>query len=71
MPTIQKQQEVVMETPIRPDTALTEKKVSVPFTVVGHYGPGEDIASLVAYLASPEASYVTGASLTIDGGFTA
>jgi hypothetical protein len=29
------------------------------------------LASLVAYLASPEAAYVTGASLSIDGGFTA
>ena len=35
------------------------------------YGTGDEIASLVAYLASPEASYVTGASLSIDGGFTA
>jgi NAD(P)-dependent dehydrogenase (short-subunit alcohol dehydrogenase family) len=26
---------------------------------------------MVAYLASPEAAYVTGASLTIDGGFDA
>lgn len=31
--------------------------------------PGE-IAGLVAYLAGDEAGYVTGASLTIDGGFT-
>jgi len=35
------------------------------------YGTGDEIASLVAYLASPEAAYVTGASLSIDGGFTA
>lgn len=35
------------------------------------YGAGDEIASLVAYLASLEASYVTGASLAIDGGFTA
>jgi 3-oxoacyl-[acyl-carrier protein] reductase len=35
------------------------------------YGTGDEIASLVAYLASPEAGYVTGASLSIDGGFTA
>ena len=35
------------------------------------YGSGEEIAAMVAYLVGPEASYVTGASLTIDGGFTA
>ena len=35
------------------------------------YAKGDEIASLVAYLASPEAAYVTGASLSIDGGFTA
>jgi NAD(P)-dependent dehydrogenase (short-subunit alcohol dehydrogenase family) len=29
------------------------------------------IESMVAYLASPEAGFVTGASLTIDGGFAA
>jgi len=35
------------------------------------YASGDEIASLVAYLASPESAYVTGASLSIDGGFTA
>jgi 3-oxoacyl-[acyl-carrier protein] reductase len=38
---------------------------------LGRYGSGEEIAGLVAYLAGPEAGYVTGASLTIDGGFAA
>ena len=31
----------------------------------------DEIAGLVSYLAGPEAGYLTGASLTIDGGFTA
>ncbi|MGQ7932557.1 SDR family oxidoreductase [Paraburkholderia sediminicola] len=31
----------------------------------------DEIAGMVAYLASPEAGFVTGASLTIDGGFNA
>jgi non-heme chloroperoxidase len=31
----------------------------------------DDLAALVAYLAGPEAGFVTGTSLTIDGGFTA
>jgi 3-oxoacyl-[acyl-carrier protein] reductase len=35
------------------------------------YGQADEIASLVSYLAGPEASYITGASLMIDGGFTA
>ena len=35
------------------------------------YAQGDEIAAMVAYLAGPEAGFVTGASLTIDGGFTA
>ncbi|EJL05854.1 3-oxoacyl-ACP reductase family protein [Pseudomonas chlororaphis] len=42
-----------------------------PNIAVGRYGEGRDIASAVAYLASPEAGFVTGAELMIDGGFTA
>jgi 3-oxoacyl-[acyl-carrier protein] reductase len=36
---------------------------------LGRYGRGEEIAGMVAYLASPEAGFITGASLNIDGGF--
>ncbi len=35
------------------------------------YGKGDEVAAMVAYLAGPDAGFVTGASLTIDGGFTA
>jgi 3-oxoacyl-[acyl-carrier protein] reductase len=35
------------------------------------YGTADEIAAMVAYLAGPDAGFVTGASLTIDGGFTA
>ncbi|MBI6702176.1 3-oxoacyl-ACP reductase family protein [Pseudomonas viridiflava] len=38
---------------------------------IPRYGKSEEIASFVAYLAGPEAGYITGASLTIDGGFGA
>ncbi|WP_068825394.1 3-oxoacyl-ACP reductase family protein [Pseudomonas sp. BMS12] len=38
---------------------------------VGRYGQVEEIASFVAYLSGPEAGYITGANLLIDGGFSA
>jgi len=46
-------------------------KLLIQQMALPRYGTGDEIASLVAYLAGPEAAYVTGASLTIDGGFTA
>ncbi|RIL06805.1 MAG: oxidoreductase [Proteobacteria bacterium] len=41
------------------------------FTALGRYARADEVAGFVAWLASPEASYITGASLTIDGGFAA
>ncbi|MEH2297849.1 3-oxoacyl-ACP reductase family protein [Nostoc sp.] len=38
---------------------------------LGRYGQSDEVAGLVSYLASPEAAFVTGANLKIDGGFTA
>jgi 3-oxoacyl-[acyl-carrier protein] reductase len=35
-----------------------------------HYGDVSDIAGMVSYLAGPEAGFITGACLNIDGGFT-
>jgi 3-oxoacyl-[acyl-carrier protein] reductase len=35
------------------------------------HGRPEEIAAMVAYLASPEAGFVTGGDLLIDGGFAA
>lgn len=40
-------------------------------TAAGRYGQSSEVAGLVAYLVSPEAAFVTGASLTVDGGFSA
>jgi 3-oxoacyl-[acyl-carrier protein] reductase len=38
---------------------------------INRYGHVDEVAGFVAYLASPEAAYITGANLSIDGGFSA
>ncbi len=38
---------------------------------LGHYGKPQDVAAMVAFLASPEAAFITGASLNVDGGYNA
>jgi 3-oxoacyl-[acyl-carrier protein] reductase len=40
-------------------------------TALGRYGKPEEIAAAVAFLASPEASFITGATLNVDGGVNA
>jgi 3-oxoacyl-[acyl-carrier protein] reductase len=40
-------------------------------TVLGRYGTVDEVAALVAFVASPESSYITGANLTVDGGTNA
>jgi 3-oxoacyl-[acyl-carrier protein] reductase len=40
-------------------------------TALNRYGSVDDVAALVAFVASPDAAYITGASLTIDGGTNA
>jgi 3-oxoacyl-[acyl-carrier protein] reductase len=40
-------------------------------TALDRYGHVEEVAALVAFVAGPEASYITGANLTVDGGTNA
>lgn len=57
-------------------TAMTDlmpeevRKQTIPLIPVGHWGVPDDIANGYLYLASDEASFVSGICLTIDGGAT-
>lgn len=53
--------------PENSDFATVQKS----FTALGRYGRPEEVAAAIVFLASPEASYITGATLNVDGGFAA
>jgi 3-oxoacyl-[acyl-carrier protein] reductase len=53
--------------PASSEMAQSQKKV----TAQGRYGRPEEITAAVAFLAGPSASYVTGATLNVDGGYDA
>lgn len=52
-------------TDVLPENIKTGVVASIP---LGRFGEPDDIAAAVAYLASPEARYITGQTLTVDGG---
>ena len=61
-----------IDTPILAAVKGTEfETVMTSATPLGRLGRPEEIAAGVAYLASDDASYVTGSELYIDGGYTA
>jgi len=46
------------------------EKMLEPMTPLGRMGQPDDIAGVVAFLASDAAKFMTGAVITADGGFT-
>jgi 3-oxoacyl-[acyl-carrier protein] reductase len=53
--------------PATGDWAVPQKAV----TALNRYGSVDEIAAMVAFIAGPESSYITGANLTVDGGMNA
>jgi 3-oxoacyl-[acyl-carrier protein] reductase len=53
--------------PAAGDWAVPQKAA----TALDRYGSVEEVAALVAFVAGPESSYITGANLTVDGGTNA
>jgi 3-oxoacyl-[acyl-carrier protein] reductase len=53
--------------PATGDWAIPQKAA----TALNRYGGVDEVAALVAFIAGPESSYITGANLTVDGGMNA
>jgi len=60
--------------PIDTDLNPASGEWAVPqkaMTSLNRYGTVDEVAAVVAFVASPESSYITGANLTVDGGTNA
>jgi NAD(P)-dependent dehydrogenase (short-subunit alcohol dehydrogenase family) len=50
-----------------PESIISEARKSMP---IGRFSTAEEVADLIAFLASPRAGSITGTTVTIDGGIT-
>jgi 3-oxoacyl-[acyl-carrier protein] reductase len=59
-----------IDTDLNPETGPFAE-ILLPMVPLGRYGKTDEVGALTAFLASPEASYITGAAINIDGGMEA
>ncbi|HEY6574265.1 MAG TPA: SDR family oxidoreductase, partial [Mycobacterium sp.] len=58
------------DTDMNPDDGGDVSDLHRGLTAVARYGQPAEIAGAIAYLASPEAAFITGSSWFVDGGYT-
>ncbi|MBX3389559.1 MAG: 3-oxoacyl-ACP reductase FabG [Phycisphaeraceae bacterium] len=68
--TVNNVQPGLIDTDLNPATQKNAP-AKIANTALKRYGHVEEVAAIVAFLAGPESSYITGASFTIDGGTNA
>ena len=57
-----------VETDLTKSLPADLKEAAIKATPLGRWGTGEDVAYAVAFLASDEAAFITGQTLSVDGG---
>lgn len=60
-----------IDTPVWDRAGTNDKDLAIRSTAARRLGRPEEVAAAVCFLASDDASYVTGATLLVDGGYTA
>ncbi|MCL6452621.1 MAG: glucose 1-dehydrogenase [Alicyclobacillus sp.] len=61
----------IIDTPMIADMTEDRYNILVSGTPMGRLGKPEEVARAVLFLASDDASYITGTELVVDGGYTA